>query len=1031
MALEAQKVVVQFRGLETKVDEKQAVPGDLVLLENVRFDTIQEMKKRFGFMKLDQTSSLVGKALASFKRELLVSDGRRLYGYTPIGLVDKGAYEPLVVETQSIAKNSYTQQMPDSVWHPDGVSVFAWESIENGVTVSRYSIIDSASGQPVVIAQKLGNTAIRPKPVVFGSYVFLFYVEPSTGNLLYLRFLASSPFTAPVAGSIASGATGLYDAAVGAGQIYVAYATAASTIHGMRILSDLTHGAATSLVSSVTPEALTVFNRGDDAGFWISYGAAGSVYAHGYTTALASATSNHLIDPNRGTVKNITGLGINITGSLNAAILFYECYDPMNGTTTRRARVGFSSGVIEYGLLIGKLGLAAKAFQQDPAEARFHVPLAYESSLQSTYFVAMVSYTVGATGFSTPVIVAKLAPGVGGGLTKRAGLGQVTAEGNGSYRFAYLQTDRLISTAGGIRTQTGVQGARLTWNVTRETLELGDTLLLTGGILYAYDGSAVSEHGFHLYPENTIASGQPNSIVAGDPTQTGAEAGTYQVCVIYEWMDNFGLLHQSAPSPVVAVEAFAGQQFNYSVQPYPFNTKNVPVVAAIFRTKVNQNVFFRVTSISSPLLNDPTAVALTFSEAIPDDTLSANSQLLANPLNTMAEVPALPSDAPKFITRYRNRAIVIPSEAPGQWAFSKAATPGVPIEFNPQQFYNPVQGGGVPLNSAIEMDDKLILFGDDRIYWTAGDGPAPNGIGSDYGNAFRIPADVGCSDPHSLVLTPSGIMFRSAKGIYLLGRDLSVQYIGASVERYNDIEVTSALLSPGSRRVIFTLAETAGTNIALVYDYFVQKWAVWTRHGAVDSIAFEGLLTFLKADGTIYQETPGEFSDDGSRILIKARTSWLAFAGLSGFQRVWRFILRGSYRGAHKLLISVAFDDNPAPAQNVEVNAAQVLKYEPSYGGDVDISPVAGTTLAGTDDPGGGRFANYEWQVKLLRQKTTSVQVTISEAETEAPNEGLSISVLTFLVGMLPKLKKVSKSHNLTSGTPVVAPTITPGGGGS
>jgi hypothetical protein len=420
-----------------------------------------------------------------------------------------------------------------------------------------------------------------------------------------------------------------------------------------------------------------------------------------------------------------------------------------------------------------------------------------------------------------------------------------------------------------------------------------------------------------------------------------------------------------------------------------------------------------------------------YEEAIPDTLLSANAQLISNPLNSMAEISSLASDAPAFITRYRNRAVVIPAEAPGQWEYSKAVIPGVPTEFNPQQFYNPVQGGGTPLNCAIEMDDKLILFSETGIYWTAGDGPAPNGTGNDYGNAFTVPSDVGCSNPPSLVLTPKGIIFQSAKGMYLLGRDLSVQYIGASAERFNNLTVTSATLIQNGRRVVFTMERSApNVNMALVYDYFVEKWSVWTNYGAVDALAFGGLLTHLLADGTIYQETPGVFSDDGSPVLVKLRTSWLSFAGLSGFQRVWRFILRGGYHGTHKLKISVAFDDNPAPKQNVEVNATQVLKWKPNYGGDVDLGPVADTTLADTDNPGGGKFANYEWQVKLLQQKCTSVQVTITEAPTGSPNEGLSISVLTFLIGVLPKLKKVGLRHNLKPGIPAAnAPRGTVGGG--
>ena len=1027
MALEAQKAVVQFRGLETKVDDKQAVAGDLVLLENVIFDTTQEFRKRNGYARLAKASAGNGKMLANFKKELLLADGRNLLGYTSGGLVDKGVYEPLNVEVQSVAKNNYTQQMPDSVWHPNGVSVFAWESVESGVTVSRYTVFDNETKQPLFSNRLIGAQATRPKVIAFGDFVYIFYVEAPVASLRYIRLLAVNPANTPVEGTLAGGvaSTGLFDACIATrstSQIYVVYASMDGNVYGMRVTAAGDHVAAVSLVTA-SPDALTVFERGQ-AGAWIAYGAggtSGSLYAMNFDASFGTPSSLFTIEANVGTVKNVTGIGVGPTAVSAGAsgFFFYECWDAYSGRVVRRAYSGEVSGVISYGALVRLVGLAAKVFQVD-GPLDFRLLLTHESSLQSTYFLAKTSYWY-STGFSYPVVVAKLASGTGGGYTKKPGLGEVTAHvGTWEYSFAYLQTDRLVSTAGGIRTQTGVQGATITWDASRESLEMGDTLLLTGGILSAYDGVAVAEHGFHLYPEGLIASGQPNSIVAGDPTQTGAEAGSYQTCAIFEWMDNFGLLHQSAASPTVTVNALAGQMFSYQVPTYTLGNKGSPVSIVLFRTLVNASVFFRVTSVSAPLLNDPTLPWVRFTEAIPDTLLSANAQLVSNPLNSLAEVAALAVDAPRFIARYRNRAITIPAEAPGQWQYSKAVIPGVPTEFNSQQFYNPVQGGGVPLNCAIEMDDKLILFADDRIYWTAGDGPAPNGTGNDYGNAFRVPADVGCPNPRSLVLTPSGVFFQSSKGIYLLGRDLSVQYVGAPVERYNELTVTAALIVPNSRRVVFTMARSEpNVNMALVYDYFVQKWAVWTQYGATDATTFEGKLTHLDEFGSLYQETPKSFSDAGSRILIKFKTSWLSFAGLSGYQRVWRFILRGSYRGAHKLLISVAFNDSPAAEQNVEVNAQTALAP----------MPLADTSVAGEDDPGGGKFANYEWQVKLLRQKTTSIQVTVTEAPLDNPNEGLSVSVLTFLVGVLPKLKKVGRGHNLTPGTPTAAPAPVVGGG--
>ena len=146
MALTPTKIPVQFRGLETKLDPRQAVVGDLVLLENVRFDNPPRLNKRYGSELLAKATT--GRQLATFKRELLIGTGSRLMSQAQSGLVDKGCLESMTISSQPITRNVYTQQMPDSAVHSSGIAVFAWESIEAGATVSRYTVFDSVTRQP-------------------------------------------------------------------------------------------------------------------------------------------------------------------------------------------------------------------------------------------------------------------------------------------------------------------------------------------------------------------------------------------------------------------------------------------------------------------------------------------------------------------------------------------------------------------------------------------------------------------------------------------------------------------------------------------------------------------------------------------------------------------------------------------------------------------------------------------------------------------------------------------------------------------
>lgn len=1042
MALTPNKIPVQFRGLETKLDPRQAVVGDLVLLENVRFDNPPRLNKRYGSRRLTKASA--GRQLATFKREVLVGTGFRLMSYSQNGLVDKGVLESFTISSQPIARNVYTQQMPDSAVHSGGIAVFAWESIEGGSTVSRYTVFDSITRQPVVSNVSLGSTAVKPKVLSLGNYVVILYMDSGSGAIRYISIPANDPTRPSAAVDFASNANKtlqLFDATVCDGKLYLVYLNVSSKIVATYIDEAFQLYLPVTVASGVTPDALTVFTNGEVASpVWFAYAVNGSSipWRVKYDATLSTRYWNLSGSALGGQTYNICGIGIGET-----SVVFYEVPQSVSYTPRYQCILygcyGASGSQTSSGFFSRTVGLASKPFYYGD---RVHVLTAHQSDadspsgtptgLQNTYFLQSfdpTSIVLGVTDCAGTV-VGKIASGIGGGHTQKVGLPEVNQHSTGIYGVAHLQVDRLFSSQGNTFTQTGIENAVFNFNIDQESLEMGDTLLITGGILSMYDGAQVCEHNFHLYPENVTVT----KTVVSKTSTTGADAGQYQICVVFEWMDNFGIIQQSAPSPVVSVtvdaaEAAAGAGFTYAIPALALTSKNTPVSVVVYRTKANESVMYRVTPVGSPLLVTGHGMTVGTSEAAADTVISGNPQLVFNPLNSLSEVAPLAMDAPLCLFRYRNRVVVIPSENPGQWMYSKAVVPGVPVEFNPQQFFNPVQGGSTPIVCGIEMDDKVILFASDRIYYTIGDGPAPNGTSNDYGNAYRIPSDVGCANSKSIALTPQGVIFQSAKGLYLLGRDLSVNYIGAPVEKYNDIPITSAWLVPGSRRAVFTLSDSEQVgNIALVFDYYVQKWSVWTRYGAVDACIFNGVYTRLLTDGTVLQETVGEYTDENSQVNIKLKTSWLNFAGLSGYQRVWRFIVAGSYKGKHTLMVSVAYDDNPSAIQNVMVDASLLTLRPniyglddpygplppPTYGEEENTSPVADTQTADIGNPGGGSYPQYEWLVKILQQKSTSIQITITECQPDgAYSEGLELSSMTFLVGEMPKLNRVPARRSI------------------
>lgn len=75
-------------------------------------------------------------------------------------------------------------------------------------------------------------------------------------------------------------------------------------------------------------------------------------------------------------------------------------------------------------------------------------------------------------------------------------------------------------------------------------------------------------------------------------------------------------------------------------------------------------------------------------------------------------------------------------------------------------------------------------------------------------------------------LYPDGIMFKSAKGYFRLGRDLSFNaadnYIGAPVEAFNNLSCLKAVLRNDLNQTRFVLSDN---TTVLVYDYFFKQWS--------------------------------------------------------------------------------------------------------------------------------------------------------------------------------------------------------------
>jgi len=431
----------------------------------------------------------------------------------------------------------------------------------------------------------------------------------------------------------------------------------------------------------------------------------------------------------------------------------------------------------------------------------------------------------------------------------------------------------------------------------------------------------------------------------------------------------------------------------------------------VYRWSVANPVFYQVTSITNPIVNNPAVDSITFTDTANDNAILGN--LILYTTGGVLENASPPACSNP--TLYRGRLWVVDGENHNNLWYSKQVIQATPVEFSQYQtFYVAptigTQGSTGPITALSTMDDKLIIFKQNAIYYINGNGPDATGANNDFSDPIIITSTVGCDNQNSIVFTPQGLMFQSNKGIWVLGRDLSTNYIGAPVEAYNSNLVQSSVNVPGTNQVRFSL----DNQLTLVYDYYYNQWGTFNVN-SLSSVVFQNKHTYLTVftqvvNGVttqyskVYQENPGSYLDGSVPVLMSFQTSWVNVAGLQGFERAYYFLMLGTYKSPHTLTLGIAYDYNPAILQQTIIKPTN---YSPAWGGDV---------AWGTGTPWGGPGTVEQWRVFLQRQKCESFQINFQEnydpSYGVAAGAGLTLSGLNLVIGVKGGYYKVSASQS-------------------
>ena len=710
-----------------------------------------------------------------------------------------------------------------------------------------------------------------------------------------------------------------------------------------------------------------------------------------------SDASNSLALPQPTGVTAINGNTITISRFTNAA----------------SAPSGDTIDVLAGTVVIMNVGLASKAFI---INGQIYFLTAKSSTLQKTYFLVQGSTSTGLS----PQIMVKLAYQNGAGYLM-TGLPNVVTAGN-VIQLPYLFADLVQSVNKGtnptgqvaaVYSQFGINLAEITLGTPTglSSAEIADTLHLGAGFLWMYDGYQPVEHNFFLYPEDCEAT----------TTSPGSVQYFYQVT--YEWTDNQGNAHKSAPSvpfgapsggPLMGTATPA----NSIVVPYlmlTYKTAN-PIKISVYRWSNTTQVYYQVTSVFQPVLNNFTQTAPQFNfatipDTLPDGTVTGVPNVLGNNIiyTNGGVVEDVNAPSSSILTLFDTRLWLVDAEDPNLLWFSKQVIEATPVEMSDlfTVFVPPnvstVGATGV-ITALNPMDDKLVIFKGNAMFYINGSGPDNTGANNQYSQPIYITSSVGCSNKNSIVLMPQGLMFQSDKGIWLLGRDMSTNYIGAPVEAFTTgTNVVSAVTVPETNQVRFML----DSGVTLMYDYYYQQWGTFTGIPAISSTLYHSTHTFLNSGGQVFQESPGTYVDGIEPVQLQFTTGWLNMAGLQGYQRAYFFYLLGQYLSPHKLQVSIAYNYNSSIQQQAIIQPNNFSSAVPSPFGD-------------TPAPFGSPTDVEQWRVFLAQERCQAFQISVQEMYDPtlgvAPGAGLTLSGLNIVYGAKKAWRTISNGDSVGGG---------------
>lgn len=940
-----QPLTLRFDGsLETRGDPRLGAPKDFDLLRDAHFEDDGGLQPRPPFGAVMGSGAISGggslancRKLATVNNELCLFTDTGLYSWNSqqSAWVLRGTHLAVTVdETPRFVTTG--DQIDGDRAELSGTIVYAWTE---GTQVYA-AAIDKTSGS-VLVSPTAVSTAVGRARLVALSTKILLFTERGSNNQLDVRGID------PAAPGTAISGTGT-PVSISYNSYYDVTRIPGADAAALVLRRTVTTSYSVIKVTAALAISGTVPARVCDGPIAIAIDPTGTfaqvIRGNGTNVQGDLLATSSFADVFTGQAIGTASVSLNQIAAEFSTVQvggFYVCsvfWSRAESTTgvdgsTKYNTVNTNNAVGSEATFIRHLGVASRAFA---AQGHVFVWLVFARANEST------GSQVGVTAVNSRAVLqntyylyredglvaARAVSATAGGHAPTTGrLPAVAATSATGLDFAWCATGRRRIDLGGGEGHSGYAARdnvdvafSLDSNASRRTALHGRTLYVADSIPLQYDGMAIYETGFLVFPYQF-------SLAIDDGGGDLIPDGTYTYKSTWRFMNAQGESERSTTAFAVTtvISGTAGGAAKVTIQLAPLTVTrksdtHVAPSAEIWRTKNAGEAFFLASGQDPAVL----ASSVNFNGYIPNkinvnqlpgdavifvdnftDIVLGNSEV--SPENDTV-LEALAPPGAKIIVPTETRLLLAGVAGdPDAWWYSRERGDGEIASFHDElRVEVPPVGGAI---TALWADDQFVYVArETAIYAYAGPGISNGNEGQNFTLVRTISRDVGVVSQEANAPTPVGRLLKSNKGWYILDGGGNLRYVGGAVADF-DTDTVVAVHTITAKHQVRILT----TSRLLIWDYRgliaatspgPGRWAEWTVTGGLDAVLYNGVYTILTATGPKQESA----SYTGLTYGLDAALTWIKPADLMGAVAVRSIQPLGEYRSAFLLRMRIAYN---------------------------------------------------------------------------------------------------------------------------